>query len=404
MENKIIWYLNPWDALPNESGFDRSINIIRKLSKNNFKVVWWNTNFSHAEKKFRNKIVLDNCELVLLPGIKYKSNTGIRRLLSSILLFSFFFQIISIFKKKPNIIFLSGPILFVSLYTLLLKFFFNVKVVCELRDLWPEGSVNQANGFKKYLFKIISIVPYFSRYLVFKSSDCNIYLNQKFKSHAENLYSFLIKKPSVISLPSPIIDFNKIKDYSNNKFKKNKDEIWAIFSGTLGDSHNQVIVLNSLKYLDTSVKKKLKIFISGDGHNRDKLSKIIKKNGSKNVFLTGYLDHNDYLLLLKNSDFGLSFYHSHSPVSFPTKVMDYINAQLPVLMSGSIDAAMVIENNNCGIVIRDESEINIANEISKMCDKNKLNIFKSNMKKIANNFSSDSQIDKIVKFVNESSN
>ena len=101
------------------------------------------------------------------------------------------------------------------------------------------------------------------------------------------MYSFLIKKPSVISLPSPIIDFNKIKDYSNNKFKKNKDEIWAIFSGTLGDSHNQVIVLNSLKYLDTSVKKKLKIFISRYGHNRDKLSKIIKKNGSK-MFLTGY--------------------------------------------------------------------------------------------------------------------
>ena len=207
MNNKIIWYLNPWDALPNESGFDRSLSIINKLSKNNFHVVWWNTSFSHAEKKFRKKITLDNCELFLLPGIKYKSNTGIRRLLSSVLLFSFFFQIISIFKKKPNIIFLSGPILFVSLYTLLLKLFFNVKVVCELRDLWPEGSINQANGLKKYFFKLISVIPYFSRYLVFKFSDKNVFINQKFKSHAENLYSFLIKKPSVISLPSPIIDF-----------------------------------------------------------------------------------------------------------------------------------------------------------------------------------------------------
>ena len=71
------------------------------------------------------------------------------------------------------------------------------------------------------------------------------------------MYSFLIKKPSVISLPSPIIDFNKIKDYSNNKFKKNNDEIWAIFSGTLG-IYNQEIVLNSLKYLNISVKKNLK--------------------------------------------------------------------------------------------------------------------------------------------------
>ena len=399
MENKIIWYLNPWDALPNESGFDRSINIIKKLSKNNFQVVWWNTNFSHAEKKFRNKIVLDNCELLLLPGIKYKSNTGIRRLLSSVLLFSFFFQIISIFKKKPNIIFLSGPILFVSLYTLLLKFLFNVKVVCELRDLWPEGSVNQAKGFKKIIFKIISIIPYISRYLVFKSSDYNIYLNQKFKSHAENLYSFLIKKPSVISLPSPIIDFNKIKDYSNNKFKKNNDEIWAIFSGTLGDSHNQEIVLNSLKYLNISVKKKLKIFISGDGHNRDRLLKIIKENKLKNVFLTGYLSHSDYLLLLKRSNFGLSFYHSHSPVSFPTKVMDYINAELPMIMSGSVDASKVIDENDCGIVIRKDNEVEIAKAISTMCDNEKLSVYKNNIMKISKDYSSQNQVNIIYDFL-----
>ena len=75
MNNKTIWYLNPWDALPNESGFDRSLSIITKLSRNNFNIVWWNTSsFSHAEKKFRERITLDNCELILLPGIQYKSN------------------------------------------------------------------------------------------------------------------------------------------------------------------------------------------------------------------------------------------------------------------------------------------------------------------------------------------
>ena len=82
MNDKIIWYLNPWDALPNESGFDRSLSIIDKLSRNNFNVVWWNTSFSHAEKKFRKKTNLDNCELILLPGMQYQSNTGIKRLIS----------------------------------------------------------------------------------------------------------------------------------------------------------------------------------------------------------------------------------------------------------------------------------------------------------------------------------
>lgn len=401
MNNKTIWYLNPWDALPNESGFDRSLSIITKLSRNNFNIVWWNTSFSHAEKKFRKRITLDNCELILLPGIQYKSNTGIKRLISSIILFSFFFQIKSVFKKKPQIIYLSGPILFVSLYVFLMKLFFNVKVVCELRDLWPEGSINQAKGLKKFFFKLISVIPYFSRYLVFRFSDNIVFINQKFKSHAENLYSFLKEKPSVISLPSPIIDFDKIKNYSNKKFKKNKNEIWAIFSGTLGDSHNQEIVLNSLKYLDKSIKKKLKIFISGDGHNRNKLLNIIKRNKFQNIFLTGYLSHNDYLLLLKKSDFGLSFYHSHSPVSFPTKVMDYINAELPIIMSGSFDASRIIEENNCGIVIRSDNENKIAEAISEMCNFEKLSTYTNNIKKISKNYSSESQIDVIYDFVNK---
>ena len=399
MNDKIIWYLNPWDALPNEIGFDRSLSIINKLSRNNFNVVWWNTSFSHAEKKFRKKITLDNCELILLPGIQYKSNTGIKRLISSVLLFSFFFQIKSVLKKKPQIIYLSGPILFVSLYVFLLKLFFNVKVVCELRDLWPEGSINQANGMKKYFFKLISVIPYFSRYLLFKFSDNNVFINQKFKSHAEKLYSFLKQKPSVISLPSPIIDFGKIKNYCSTKFKKNKNEIWAIFSGTLGDSHNQEIVLNSLKYVNKSIQKKLNIFISGDGHNRDKLLNIINKNKLQNIYLTGYLSHNDYLLLLKKSDFGLSFYHSHSPVSFPTKVMDYINADLPIIMSGSFDASRVIEENNCGIVIRSDSENEIAKAISEMCNSEKLSFYTNNIKKISKNYSSHKQIDIICDFL-----
>ena len=288
--------------------------------------------------------------------------------------------------------------MFVSLYTLLLKLFFNVKVFANY-DLWPEGSINQANEIKKYFFKLISVIPYFSRYLVFKFSDKNVFINQKFKSHAENLYSFLIKKPSVISLPSPIIDFNKIKDYSNNKFKKNNDEIWAIFSGTLGDSHNQEIVLNSLKYLNISVKKKLKIFISGDGHKRDRLLKIIKENKLKNVFLTGYLSHSDYLLLLKRSNFGLSFYHSHSPVSFPTKVMDYINAELPMIMSGSVDASKVIDENDCGIVIRKDNEVEIAKAISTMCDNEKLSVYKNNIMKISKDYSSQNQVDIIYDFL-----
>ena len=58
MNNKIIWYLNPWDALPNESGFDRSLSIINKLSKNNFHVVWWKLVFHMLKKNLEKKLLL----------------------------------------------------------------------------------------------------------------------------------------------------------------------------------------------------------------------------------------------------------------------------------------------------------------------------------------------------------
>ena len=81
--------------------------------------------------------------------------------------------------------------------------------------------------------------------------------------------------------------------------------------------------------------------------------------------------------------------------------MDYINAELPIIMSGSFDASRVIEENNCGIVIRSDSENEIAKAISEMCNSEKLSIYTNNIKKISKNYSSESQIDIICDFVNK---
>ena len=402
MNDKIIWYLNPWDALPNEIGFDRSLSIINKLSRNNFNVVWWNTSFSHAEKKFRETNKNDNSyDLILLPAIRYFSNTSFKRLISSVLLYAFFFQIKSIFKKKPVLIFLSGPVLFVSVYTLFLKLFFRTKVIVELRDLWPEGSVNQSTGLRKVLYFMISIIPHLSRVLTFMISDHIIYINEKFKNYMIKRYPFIKNRSSIIAYPSPIIDFSSIENYNSDEFKKGDNEIWAIFSGTLGGSQNQELFIKSIPQIKKDNRDKLKIFISGDGSNKFRLEEIVKKLKLTNVVFTGYLNKKDYLYILKNADFGVSFYQSHSPVSFPTKIMDYLNSGLPIIMSNSEDAAKVVSQNNCGSVIDEENIYKIANAIDLMFVKKKYNFYKFNVEKIKSNFSSTDQVSKISKFIKD---
>ena len=404
MKNKVkkLWYLCPWDAIENEAGFDRSLSILKNLNDSNLELTWWNTSFSHAEKKFRetNKND-DSSDLILLPAIRYTSNTSFKRLISSVLLFAFFFQIKSIFKKKPDLIFLSGPILFVSVYTLFLKLFFRTKVIVELRDLWPEGSVNQSTGLRKVLYMIISIIPHLSRALTFMISDYIIFLNENFKNYAIKRYPFIKNTPSIIAYPSPIIDFSSIKNYYSNEFKKGDNDVWAIFSGTLGGSQNQELFIKSIPHTKKENREKLKIFISGDGSNKFRLEEIVKKLQLTNIVFTGYLNKKDYLYILKNADFGVSFYQSHSPVSFPTKIMDYLNSGLPIIMSNSEDAAKVVSQNNCGSVIDKDDIYKIANAVDLMFVKKKYNFYKLNVEKIKSNFSSTDQVSKISKFIKD---
>jgi len=392
---KNIWYVNPWDALPGEPGFNRSIKFIDTLLNHNTSVIWWQTSFSHATKKFRNKeqhYKKENFKLICLPAFSYKSHTGLRRLFSNIF-FSLSFITKSFFYKKPDVIFLSGPIMFVTTYIWFLKRVFGCKIVIELRDLWPEGSINYAEGIKKKLFKFLSLPLFYSRRKLFQIGDSFIYLNEKFREYAEEIYPEVIDKPKVVSYPSPFLDFSIIENY-NCSYEKKEGEIWGVFSGTLGASHDHEIILRALAQLKN--QKSLKIFFTGNGPNRSTLEKIKTELNLTNVVFTGYLDIKDYLSILKMSDFALSFYHSHSPVAFPTKIIDYILADLPIIMSNSQEAFVFVLRNNSGIALINPTIIDVEEALDKMCQIDVLSKYKSNAINLKEDFLPVKQISKMV--------
>lgn len=397
---KKIWYLNTADALPGELGFDRSLQLVKKLSRQNNEIVWWHTSFSHAEKKSRKYHEIEQLffKLELIPIVSYRNHSGVRRFLSMIA-FSLIFGIRSLFMNKPDVIFVSGPIAFMTFIIFIYRYIYKCEIIIELRDLWPEGSVNMSKGLKKFLFRVLAQPLYFSRRILFLMGHKYIYLNKTFKDFAFNLYPSIKKKENLVAYPSPVINFSKIKKYKP-RYIKSYGDIWGVFCGTFGVSHNQTIVIKALREFKNN--SNMKIIFTGDGPHRKNIELLKEKWNLNNVIFTGYLDENEYLSILNQSDFGLSFYHPHSPVAFPTKIIDYIMADLPIIMSGSEEASKVIENNNAGLVIREEKVINVANAMKKFeMNEVYLRELTENIKSLKSLFDSEKQLNNMVEFINK---
>jgi len=346
MKGKLIWILNPYDALEGEVGFDRTQQLVRELNDGNYEVIWFNSVYSHALKRFRS-VDMAQGGIVLLPTISYRSHTGFLRLLNGFLFsFSFLYYVL-ITRKKPDLLLSSGPVPFSFLSLAVLKFFKGTHICIELRDLWPEGSINITFANFRLLGRVLAGPFYFYRHLVFMIADSYVFLNITYQRwFAERYANLFVKRKSVISYPSP---FNSIGSFELTCDEE--AEFVFVFSGTLGASHDHELLFQALelKSFNNAV-----FYITGSGPYFDAYKRRAMRNKLNNVICTGYLSDEQYRGILKISDVGIALYKAGSPVSMPTKVIDYINNGLALIVSSvNMEAADLIRTDNLGFVVED---------------------------------------------------
>ena len=333
-ESRNVWILNPWDALPGEVGFDRGMRLAAGLADAGYAVVWFNSDYAHASKKKRQSQGNNgiSAKIVLVPVVTYRSHTGIRRLLS-LLSYSIAAFGLSFRHQSPRVIVTCGPVPFSLVMLVWYRLFHRSKVVVELRDLWPEGSINLTSSWmSQSLFRVFALPVKWYRSAIFRSSSALVFLNRTYEHWFSSRYAKIYAtRRSVVSYPSPFIS-----EVGSLNARKSRDSIHFLFSGTLGASHDHMLLLRALGHQSFP---NATFLVTGDGPNRGKLEKHISEAGLRNVRMLGYLADNDYKGVLNDTDVGIALYLRGSPVSMPTKVIDYINAGKPMIVSSINEVA-----------------------------------------------------------------
>jgi glycosyltransferase involved in cell wall biosynthesis len=338
--NKLVWLIYSTDALPGESGFKHAENLASFLSDNGYKVIWWNSNFSHTLKKFRSKdlsgsLLKKGVTLKLIPTMGYKHHIGFARILSLIV---FYFRLYWVARKepRPSVIIKSSPDIFGEPFTVALANYFACPLILDFRDLWPEvfrlALPKKIRELDKYIFS-----PFYSlRKWAFNRADGIVAVSKDYLDLAKIIAPSLREKPSAISYHCNFsaLEINKrsINAISDVKFISNS-AVEIVYVGTLGNNYDIQTLLDALVIAEKKLNLNLVVRIAGDGPLRDAIQEHINKRLSANVEYLGLLAREQIERLYSKAEIALVLYAKDSTVSMPAKSYELMFHGLPVITS-----------------------------------------------------------------------
>jgi glycosyltransferase involved in cell wall biosynthesis len=125
--------------------------------------------------------------------------------------------------------------------------------------------------------------------------------------------------------------------------------IVAVFGGVIGIAQELDFLLELAKlYRDSD---HVRFLIIGDGNRYQSLAEIIRRESLSNVILRNKIPSNEFAALVKHCDIGLINLNRRFTIpNFPSKVLDYFEASLPVLAAtdSSTDFGQLLEESGAG--------------------------------------------------------
>lgn len=185
---------------------------------------------------------------------------------------------------------------------------------------------------------------------------------------------------------SVIRNFPLKKPVSNNK-QPNKRKI-IIYQGAVNKDRGIELMILSMSYVDAT------LIIVGNGDEINRLKDLAKENNLEDkVSFMGHVNFNKLHEITQSADLGLSFEEDSCLAyrySLPNKIFDYINAEIPVLVSNLPEYKKILNRYNfCNILISRNPKV-VASQINKILAKDKIQ-YANEIKKAKRKFCWDSE-------------
>ena len=390
-----IWLIMSGEPLEIFGERPHRIGILSKmLVKMGHDVTWWTTTYDHQYKDYLynndKEIVNNEIKMIFLhSNIRYNRNISIDRIKNHKVV-SLKFASKSIEKNKPDIIFCAFPTIDLAFEAVSYGKKFNIPVVVDVRDLWPDIFIDPFPNFLHPLIKI-----FLKRYreqtrYIFRNCTAITGVSQKYLNYGlkygDRNQSSLDKVFPLAYEPNELK--NKVYYDCEEKFNKvgiNKNKIIIWFVGTFGKTYDLSIVIRASKGIKNN---NIQFVFTGDGENATLWKNLAKD--CKNIIFTGWVNKDDLTYLADISDIGLMAYRKGAPQGLPNKVFEYLASGLPIVSSLQSETKELLEKEKVGFTYDADNVESFKESLLKLLKNDELRLDMSNRCKelFENNFSS----------------
>ncbi|MDY7584595.1 glycosyltransferase family 4 protein [Pseudomonas sp. CCI3.1] len=292
---------------------------------------------------------IDGVKITRLPLYPSHGQSGIGRVFNyvSFAAASLFYGVF--FAKRPDVIYAYHPPLTVGIAASIIRFFRRVPVLYDIQDMWPDtlkatgmfsndkllGVVSKVcDWVYRHVDKLVVLSPGFKKVLIERGVP---------EDKIEVIYNWCAEEQITASAETPIC-------FSDNaRFR-------ILFAGNMGKAQALDAVLEAAYTLQSRSRPVEFIFLGG-GVEVDALKRIaIEKSLTNVTFLPavpmaevgGYLKAADALLVHLKKD-------PLFKITIPSKTQAYMAVGRPLLMAVDGDAAELVKQSGCGVVVESEN-------------------------------------------------
>jgi glycosyltransferase involved in cell wall biosynthesis len=268
--------------------------------------------------------------------------------------FEFLFKLYRLkISEKPDVVIVSSMSIFPIFYALRLKRKQQVKVILEVRDIWPLTPIELGGYSRNHPFiKMMLWVEKFA----YRKADQIVSVLPGFERHVKNVLDF--DKP-VEWIPNACHPVEK--DQKDSHPFIDKAFFNVIYTGAIGIANAMEYVVEAAKLLNES--KKIRFVIVGEGPEKDKL--IAMSHGLSNVIFTKKVAKDEVNDVLKNADASIISWRDKSLYKFgvsANKYNDYMLASRPIISASNIPDDPVLLSGG-GVQAKAEDSKSIAKAI-----------------------------------------
>ena len=379
--NTMLRYHN-WGKYIQDKGYEVTIVAASTVHNTNIDVV--------DELHGKTEDVIDGVRYLYVKAPRYIGNglARVKNMLTYCLGLNKFKQV----DRQPDYVVLCEAYLYPFVHHAYKK----LPIISDIVDLWPLSiveytSVSNTNPLISFLYWLEKHDYIKSDAVVFSMEGGKDYiLEQKYASKVDTQKVFHINMGC---------DLDSFDLHFNEEIVKPSTEFTVTYSGSMRQANNIIQICEAAKILkDKDVDIKFRFF--GNGPDEDAAKEYCVSNGLTNVQFFGRFKKEELANILSESTVNIMTYQQSKVMKYggsQSKLFDYLASGKPVINCGDWGYNL-ISRYNCGIVVKEQTSVNIANaiEILKNTSEEILNSMGNNARHVAEIYAQPNLVDKLI--------